>query len=49
MTYLDLFFNSSGVFDAVFVQLDVGLQFLFDGVAFYSHFSQNGLGLQQRK
>ena len=33
--------------DAVFVQLNIGLQFLLDSIAFYSHFSQDGLCLQR--
>ena len=45
LAYLDLFFNCSGVLDAVFVQLNIRLQFLLDSIAFYSHFSQDGLRL----
>lgn len=44
---MDLFFNCSGVLDAVFVQLNIRLQFLLDSIAFYSHFSQDGLCLQR--
>lgn len=43
--YLDLFFNCSGVLDAVFVQLNIRLQFLLDSIAFNTHFSQDGLCL----